>query len=1760
MKKKYLCLFIVLVSILCVTSVCLKSNDEKDWKFNTVKNTEEKNEVILKNNITVNGDNNSLSEVENYKINYHCENPNNPTIYNAESETFALKKPICNKEHYFQGWYTDAAFTTLANTIIYQGTTGNLDFYPKFIDTDFKISMAFDNLPLNCKIKDFRYNEGICYFLTNEHEVFIYHDNTMEFIDDSGRGNFVAMDVQDGKILRLLTDYNYYTYSVSQHAFLDQHSKSIGSSIKINENTHINFYGDLENTSFYINNGINILHMDKSKETPLLGSFPSVLPKEMCIDNRNIVLIEGQANIIKGDNHCLTDKFDKRGSDDYHITEATSIVCVRRDYYILDNVAKRVIKMDRYGNSITLFRYNIQADKIRYVKEKNKLLLMNSTSSQGSFKMYEFNFPNETIDRFDINTGDKKAKKTDEFTYKYDLDNCPYNVRIDKHYSQNSLVIKDENFNKVYDSLSFDLNDTIRNYKIITTNNIGISRIYDLKPNQYVINNYHDKTLDSPKSIFSDVDRELPKQNKKGDQIFYNYYLDSEYSEPACDIVDGKYYLKKYINHDINNLYCAYGYEIQYYIGPAKRIYDETLPSMFSPTVKEKVYLKIPKINFKGFKFAGFSPLDDKKYFCRSELNTTVERNQKIHLIYEKENDFEESVMDSDIHRVDYDNYGELYAVVDMYKIIKTSNNQSIVTVDDEKIRDLCFGVNNTLYYISDNGLFKYNSQGSQKIRDKIGRDIISEFAKIKAVDGRLYIVDNKALVVLDEYDNYKIIHAQTSLSGKFIDIDADSKGNIYVSHELANKSFVLDKNGRQISSDFLTNMQFEIDPYDNIFYVFNKKTIFVNDDLNKIDIMTSRNLPIVRNIDDISINDCGRVVISDEMGYVHKSTNDFLGAKAINYISNFNCDESLRTTKKDNIYNLLINKDTFSLEFTCSEGSEFEVYSDIQHNNKIEDLTNISVNVNPQKTLYVTVFTNKPEDISYNTVTNDAYLRNKVFTRNTYEIRWTSDVQHKIIYSLSGGESKGDNPDTYSTNIDTVLKSAVKKYYTFDFWYYLYNGQQIKVIDNTIPAGKTGVIILKPKFTPTYYSVTYNCETEHENVVKYYSVLFTPVDLKDPAEKSGYNFVGWFDDNNNKITRIDNQNPKDLNLTARFELKSYDITRKFLVYDEGKITEMADHTPVHTTYNVDSDGTVGDITLPKYDFQGWFKDEELTQPFTRLDTDNPSDVVLYGKYAKKTYNIFYNLPETIGESTNNNPTSYKNQETNLELLGVTNEYFDFLGWYTQQDFDESTRITEIDRINGTTDIYLYGKFEKHTFNINYKYICNNKFIDNVNNTNPTSYKYGDPIFNLVNATKEHYNFIGWYSNSECLEPSRIQEIDITNASSVHTFYAKFEEVVYNLNFEYNVNGLANENPKSYTISTVDYILKSGTKDYYDFVGWYTDPNYIESSKITNYKELNFVTNTIYGKFVKKNYTIDYVCLCGDETLTNVTNNNPTTYQQQQNIILQNAEKKYYVFEGWYNTSTFNNKLENINIYSPSNITLYGKFVLKNYTLTYHNVEGLENENISSYNYKTSDNLLKDVKKYGYDFKGWYTTSSFDENSKITSLDTNSLINLDLYAKFEKIKPLEIKEEFNNKIEFITVKNDKVFNQENHSYDENTNAFVTVDNEINTYDKLTNVFNNKKFSILNSDSTEANKSKLATGMIIEILDGDVVIDRVVLSIRGDLTGDGNINARDLLFLSSCLKNKIELNREKFLACDLNNNNVIDASDLLVLKSIIKNQR
>ncbi|HCB66798.1 MAG TPA: hypothetical protein DEP70_04465 [Acholeplasmataceae bacterium] len=158
------------------------------------------------------------------------------------------------------------------------------------------------------------------------------------------------------------------------------------------------------------------------------------------------------------------------------------------------------------------------------------------------------------------------------------------------------------------------------------------------------------------------------------------------------------------------------------------------------------------------------------------------------------------------------------------------------------------------------------------------------------------------------------------------------------------------------------------------------------------------------------------------------------------------------------------------------------------------------------------------------------------------------------------------------------------------------------------------------------------------------------------------------------------------------------------------------------------------------------------------------------------------------------------------------------------------------------------------------------------------------------------------------------------------------------------------------------------TKLGYTSDGWYRNSSFTPESEWVFEEDTVYEITWLYIKWLLNDYTISY-------TLNGGTNgSNPTTYTvETETITLDPATKTGYTFDGWYNNSEFTgDAVTSIPKGSTGNITLYAKFTVNQYTITFDSNEGSAVSAITQ-DFGSSVTQPSDPTLAEYTFEGWFT-------------------------------------------------------------------------------------------------------------------------------------------------------------------------------------------
>ena len=593
-----------------------------------------------------------------------------------------------------------------------------------------------------------------------------------------------------------------------------------------------------------------------------------------------------------------------------------------------------------------------------------------------------------------------------------------------------------------------------------------------------------------------------------------------------------------------------------------------------------------------------------------------------------------------------------------------------------------------------------------------------------------------------------------------------------------------------------------------------------------------------------------------------------------------------------------------------------------------------------------------------------------------TLYAQWVVE-NYTITYELNGASNDISNPNSYSYLTPTItLQPATRLGYTFIGWYdnALFSGSAIIEITE----GSMGDITLYAKLTMDAYNIIYELDGGVNDLANpnIYTVETDTITLL-PATKLGYTFGGWYSNaefSGSPITEIPLGSTGDKLLYAKLTINTYTIT---YVLNGGTNDELNPET-----YDVNAGAiTLQPATRLGYTFGGWYENAEFSgDAITGIPEESIGDRTFYAKFTMDTYTLTYVLD---GGTNGNNPTTYDVYTATITLEPATKTGYTFDGWYDNPDLTGSA-ITEIPQ-GSTGSLTLYAKWEMDTYTITY--VLNG----GINGLNPTEYNIQTGI-TLEQATRTGYIFDGWYDN-ELFNGDVVTGIEVGSTGD-KAFYAKWTAQTYTITYELD-GGENGANPTTYTIETDTITLQPATKSGYGFAGWYDNAEFTGDAIIEIPAE-STGNITIYAKWSAESYNITYI-------LDGGTNNesNPLIYDiNTPTITLLDPTKTGYTFDGWYDNSNFeNDPIIEILTGSTGHRTLYAKWTIETYTITYGLDNGVNGDNPLTYDVETQTITLSDPTKTGYSFGGWYDNAEFS-GSEITEILTGSTGDVTLYAEW----------------------------------------------------------------------------------------------------------------------------------------------------------------
>ena len=327
---------------------------------------------------------------------------------------------------------------------------------------------------------------------------------------------------------------------------------------------------------------------------------------------------------------------------------------------------------------------------------------------------------------------------------------------------------------------------------------------------------------------------------------------------------------------------------------------------------------------------------------------------------------------------------------------------------------------------------------------------------------------------------------------------------------------------------------------------------------------------------------------------------------------------------------------------------------------------------------------------------------------------------------------------------------------------------------------------------------------------------------------------------------------------------------------------------------------------------------------------------------------------------------------TVTEPVDPTKEGYTFSGWYSDEELSEVFNFETII----TDDMTLYAKWNINEYTVTFK---------------NTEEHGGSTIYEQIverqnfaqrpqNPELENYIFGSWYTDENFEHEYNFYQEVTKNI----VLYAKWNTDKYTVTFDTKGGNFINS-IETLSGGTVEEPTDP-TKEGYTFGGWYTDEEYESQYDFNTEITSNVI---LYAKWNINEYTVTFETNGGthiDEIEVNhgLTVTKPT-----------DPTKEGYTFDGWYLDETLNTLFDFETIITE-NITLYAKWNINEYTVTFNSNGGSEVASIAV-NHGLAVTKPTDPTKEGYTFGGWYTD---EECINIFDFSTSITENITLYAKW----------------------------------------------------------------------------------------------------------------------------------------------------------------
>ncbi len=421
----------------------------------------------------------------------------------------------------------------------------------------------------------------------------------------------------------------------------------------------------------------------------------------------------------------------------------------------------------------------------------------------------------------------------------------------------------------------------------------------------------------------------------------------------------------------------------------------------------------------------------------------------------------------------------------------------------------------------------------------------------------------------------------------------------------------------------------------------------------------------------------------------------------------------------------------------------------------------------------------------------------------------------------------------------------------------------------------------------------------------------------------------------------------------------------------------------------------LSDPSRTGYTFAGWYASSNYSgTAVTEIPHGSTGTKALYAKWTANTYTVSFNSNDQAIQNPNDQAFIFGDAYANLPTPAKT--YYGHT-WNTVQD-GSGTTISNATLVSIAENHTLYAQWAPTPYTITYT-------LNNGQNhaSNPASYTIETDTITLQDPSRTGYSFGGWYTESTFT--TQVTTIAKGSHDDI-TLHAKWTANTYTVTLDQQ-NGSGGSTTVTATFDAAMPTATIPNRTGYTFGGYYTSTNgggtQYYTQAMASSRTWNIASETtLYAKWTPSTYTVTLDQQSGSGGSSSVT----ATYDAAMPTATS-PTRAGYTFGGYYTaingggSQYYTQAMTSSHDWNlTSNTTLYAKWTLITYTLTYHLNNGTapSPDNPTTYTIETAAITLKNPARTYYSFLGWYAESIFDTVQ--TTILQGSTGNKDFFAKW----------------------------------------------------------------------------------------------------------------------------------------------------------------